>query len=40
MTKYDRSSADLNPIGAISKGDLKDAPVGRKDKWDILARSC
>ena len=23
MTKYDCSSADLNPIGAISKGDLK-----------------
>lgn len=23
MTKYDCSSADLNPIGAVSKGDLK-----------------
>lgn len=23
MTKYDCSSADLNPIGSISKGDLK-----------------
>jgi NAD+ synthase (glutamine-hydrolysing) len=23
MTKYDCSSADINPIGGISKGDLK-----------------
>jgi NH3-dependent NAD+ synthetase len=23
MTKYDCSSGDLNPIGSISKGDLK-----------------
>jgi len=31
MTKYDCSSADLNPIGAISKGDLK-----RMLKWAAI----
>lgn len=38
MTKYDCSSADLNPIGAISKGDLKKMLLwaGGTYKWDIL----
>jgi NAD+ synthase (glutamine-hydrolysing) len=39
MTKYDCSSADLNPIGAICKGDLKKMLVwaSGKFKWDVLA---
>ena len=39
MTKYDCSSADLNPIGAISKGDLKKMLlwVSRNYNWDVLA---
>jgi NAD+ synthase (glutamine-hydrolysing) len=39
MTKYDCSSADLNPIGAISKGDLKKMLLWASSeyKWDILA---
>ena len=34
MTKYDCSSADLNPIGAISKGDLKRMLLWAADKYD------
>jgi NAD+ synthase (glutamine-hydrolysing) len=39
MTKYDCSSADLNPIGAISKGDLKKMLLWAAStyKWDVLA---
>ena len=39
MTKYDCSSADLNPIGAISKGDLKKLLLwaSKRYSWDILA---
>ncbi|CAB9519971.1 Glutamine-dependent NAD(+) synthetase [Seminavis robusta] len=39
MTKYDCSSADLNPIGAISKGDLKRMLFWASDKyqWPVLA---
>lgn len=39
MTKYDCSSADLNPIGAISKGDLKRMLYWASDKyqWPVLA---
>ena len=38
MTKYDCSSADLNPIGAISKGDLKRMLfwAGDRYKHDVL----
>jgi len=34
MTKYDCSSADLNPIGAISKCDLKKMLLWVADKYD------
>lgn len=39
MTKYDCSSADLNPIGAISKGDLKKMLLWASTKydWPVLA---
>ena len=39
MTKYDCSSADLNPIGAISKGDLKKMLLwaSKAYGWDVLA---
>ena len=40
MTKYDCSSADLNPIGAISKGDLKRMLLFLSNKYtefDVLA---
>ncbi|KAL7546667.1 hypothetical protein ACHAWF_010001 [Thalassiosira exigua] len=40
MTKYDCSSADLNPIGAISKGDLKRMLVFLSKEYpgfDVLA---
>jgi NAD+ synthase (glutamine-hydrolysing) len=39
MTKYDCSSADLNPIGGISKGDLKKMLLwaSRTYQWDVLA---
>uniref|UniRef100_A0A6U2XUR6 Glutamine-dependent NAD(+) synthetase n=1 Tax=Entomoneis paludosa TaxID=265537 RepID=A0A6U2XUR6_9STRA len=39
MTKYDCSSADLNPIGAISKGDLKKMLLwaSKRYEWDVLA---
>jgi NAD+ synthase (glutamine-hydrolysing) len=39
MTKYDCSSADLNPIGAISKGDLKRMLLWASEKyeWPVLA---
>lgn len=39
LTKYDCSSADLNPIGAISKGDLKEMLVWAAEKysWSVLA---
>jgi len=40
MTKYDCSSADLNPIGAISKGDLKRMLLFLSKKYpdfDVLA---
>lgn len=38
MTKYDCSSADLNPIGAISKQDLKKMLIWVSEKygWDVL----
>ena len=35
MTKYDCSSADLNPIGAISKKDLKSTLVWLSDKCGL-----
>jgi len=34
MTKYDCSSADLNPIGAISKGDLKKMLLWAAKKYE------
>jgi len=34
MTKYDCSSADLNPIGAISKGDLKKMLMWAANRYD------
>lgn len=34
MTKYDCSSADLNPIGAISKGDLKKMLLWAAHEYD------
>jgi len=34
MTKYDCSSADLNPIGAISKGDLKKMLLWASKKYN------
>lgn len=39
MTKYDCSSADLNPIGAISKGDLKKMLlwIASQYNWPVLA---
>jgi NAD+ synthase (glutamine-hydrolysing) len=39
MTKYDCSSADLNPIGAISKGDLKRMLLWASEQyhWPVLA---
>ena len=40
MTKYDCSSADLNPIGGISKGDLKRMLVFLSKEYpglDVLA---
>jgi NAD+ synthase (glutamine-hydrolysing) len=38
MTKYDCSSADLNPIGAISKGDLKQMLLWASERYpyDVL----
>ncbi|XP_054266453.1 glutamine-dependent NAD(+) synthetase isoform X2 [Macrosteles quadrilineatus] len=35
MTKYDCSSADVNPIGGISKTDLKKFLVYAKDKYNL-----
>ena len=35
MTKYDCSSADINPIGGISKTDLKRFLAFAKDKLDL-----
>ena len=35
MTKYDCSSADINPIGGISKGDLKRMMVWATETFDI-----
>jgi len=35
MTKYDCSSADLNPIGAISKGDLKRMLIWASETYQI-----
>ena len=35
MTKYDCSSADLNPIGAISKTDLKRMLIFGSEKYDM-----
>lgn len=39
LRRYDCSSGDLNPIGAISKGDLKKmlSWVGKTYGWDVLA---
>jgi NAD+ synthase (glutamine-hydrolysing) len=36
MTKYDCSSADLNPIGAISKGDLKRMLLWASTRYEEL----
>lgn len=41
MTKYDCSSADLNPIGAISKGDLKRMLIwasNRYPEFDVVLK--
>ncbi|KAL3938513.1 MAG: hypothetical protein SGBAC_006593 [Bacillariaceae sp.] len=35
MTKYDCSSADLNPIGAISKGDLKRMLLWASERYSM-----
>lgn len=35
MTKYDCSSADINPIGGISKTDLKTFLIYARDKFNI-----
>jgi NAD+ synthase (glutamine-hydrolysing) len=35
MTKYDCSSADLNPIGGICKGDLKKMLVWASDRYEV-----
>ena len=35
FTKYDASSADLNPIGAINKGDLKRMLLFCSQKYDV-----
>jgi NAD+ synthase (glutamine-hydrolysing) len=35
MTKYDCSSADLNPIGAISKGDLKAMLLWASERYEM-----
>merc|ERR1712146_711124 len=37
MTKYDCSSADLNPIGGISKGDLKRMLHWASNTYDVPA---
>lgn len=37
MTKYDCSSADLNPIGAVSKSDLKRLLSWAGNKYDYAA---
>jgi NAD+ synthase (glutamine-hydrolysing) len=37
MTKYDCSSADLNPIGSINKGDLKLLLKWAADKYGYSA---
>ena len=34
-TKYDTSSADLAPLGSISKDDIKRFQRWAKDKWDL-----
>lgn len=36
-TKYDCSSADINPIGGISKGDLKKFVLYAKDTFQLPA---
>ena len=35
MTKYDCSSADINPIGGISKTDLKKFLAFAKDRFNL-----
>ena len=35
MTKYDCSSADINPIGGISKNDLKKFLAFAKDRFNL-----
>ena len=37
MTKYDCSSADLNPIGGICKGDLKKMLIYLSDELDCIS---
>jgi len=39
MTKYDCSSADLNPIGGINKADIKSflSYYGKKNGIDVYA---
>lgn len=39
MTKYDCSSADVNPIGGISKTDLKAFLNYAKNRWGFLVIS-
>ncbi|KAI4208170.1 MAG: hypothetical protein LQ348_000309 [Seirophora lacunosa] len=34
--EYDNSSADINPIGGISKGDLRKFLQWARDEWDLL----
>jgi hypothetical protein len=34
-TKYDASSADISPLGSISKIDIKRFQRWAKDKWDL-----
>lgn len=36
MTKYDCSSADVNPIGGISKTDLRSFLLYAKNKYDVI----
>jgi NAD+ synthase (glutamine-hydrolysing) len=39
MTKYDCSSADINPIGGISKTDLKQFLIYAMEKFNISVLS-
>jgi NAD+ synthase (glutamine-hydrolysing) len=35
FTKYDASSADLAPLGSISKSDIKRFQLWTRDKWNL-----